>query len=254
MRLLFEEQAHTVVYRDHRAVPRFVMRQYLAEILPHANPGTANLRILDVGSGPGSFSVAFAEHLPSAEVRGVDASAAMTTIANELVAKTGLQNVAFQNIHVGGVKIEGTFDIILCSEMIHLVDHPRQFLEGLSESLRPGGVIAIRTSSQEQIMERDWYRYFPAARIVDLERHKSMQLLVAICEEIGYKTVVHEIDESRELPTKDYLSMFTSRSFSTLHLILEKEFEDGIKLMHRNLDSSTQVYFDYRTSLLIATR
>jgi hypothetical protein len=103
-------------------------------------------------------------------------------------------------------------------------------------------------------MERPWYRYFPAARIVDLERYQSMQLLAAICEEIGYKTVVHEIDESRELPTKDYLSMFTSRSFSTLHLILQKEFEDGIKLMHGNLDSLTQVYFDYRTSLLIATR
>ena len=102
-------------------------------------------------------------------------------------------------------------------------------------------------------MERHWYKYFPTARIVDLERHKSMQLLIAICENIGYKVIVHEIDESRELPTRDYLSMFANRSFSTLHLILEKEFEEGIRLMHRELDGLTQVCFNYRMSLLIAS-
>lgn len=253
MRLLFEERAHAVVYRDHRVIPRFVIQQYLGEILSHVNPGNGHLRILDVGCGTGAFATAFAKHLPSAEVRGVDASAAMTAMANELIAKTGLHNIVFENLDVGEAKIEGDYDVVVCSEMIHLVDRPHRFLQVLSESLRPGGVIAIRTSSLDQIAERHWYRYFPTARIADLERYKSIQLLTTICENLGYKTEVLEIDESRSVPTKDYLSMFVNRCFSTLYLISEKEFEDGIRLMHRELDSLTQVNLNYRMSLFIAT-
>ena len=251
MRLLFQEQAFTVAYRDHRAVPEFAMRRHLDEILAHVNSGTENLRVFDVGSGPGSFAIAFAKRLPSAEVKGADASPAMTAIASDLATKAGLRNVEFQNLNIDE-KIQGTYDVIVCSEMIHLVDRPRQFLRGLSESLRPGGVIAIRTSSQEQILKRHWYTYFPTARIADLERHKSMQLLMAICEDIGLKTVGQEIDESRKMPTRDYLAKFSTRSFSTLHLILDEEFEDGMKFMHKDVDSLPEVPFDYRTSLLIA--
>jgi SAM-dependent methyltransferase len=176
----------------------------------------------------------------------------MTAIASDLATKAGLQNVVFQNLNVDSEKIEGTYDVIVCSEMIHLVDRPRQFLRVLSESLRPGGVIAIRTSSQEQILKRHWYTYFPAARIADLERHKSIQLLMAICEDIGLKTVGQEIDESRKIPARDYLAKFSTRSFSTLHLILDEEFEDGMKLMHKDVDSLSEVPFDYQTSLLMA--
>jgi 2-polyprenyl-3-methyl-5-hydroxy-6-metoxy-1,4-benzoquinol methylase len=253
VRLLFQEQAFTVAYRDHRAVPQFAMRKYLDEILSNVDSGTANLQILDVVSGPGSFAIAFAKRLPFAEVKGVDASPTMTAIATDLATKAGIPNIEFRNLHVDSEKIEGTFDVIVCSEMVHLVERPRQFLRILSASLRPGGVIAIRTSSQEQILRRHWYTYFPAARIADLERHKSTQLLVAICEDMGLKTVGREIDESRKIPTRDYLAKFSTRSFSTLHLILDEEYEDGMKLMHKDVDGLPEVLFDYRTSLLMAS-
>lgn len=65
-------------------------RRVTAEALAPAAIADRPLRVLDVASGTGDLAIAIARRFPSAVVRGVDTSTAMTVIGREKVERAGL--------------------------------------------------------------------------------------------------------------------------------------------------------------------
>lgn len=110
---------------------RTLVRQALA-----AAPGD---RILDVGCGPGFYCLELLEDVgPSGSVTGVDSSPAMLELARGRCA--GRDNVELLEGEATALPIaSGTFDGVVCVQVLEYVADVRAGLAELHRSLRPGG-------------------------------------------------------------------------------------------------------------------
>src|SRR5262245_37069717 len=78
--------------------------------LPHLRPG---MRVLDVGSGPGSITVGLAEVVAPGEVIGVDLQPALVEQARARAAKHNAANVRFEVANVYDLPYRsGSFDAV----------------------------------------------------------------------------------------------------------------------------------------------
>src|SRR3954452_12581404 len=81
---------HESVLRAHE---RRTVANSAAYLLPRLRAG---LRVLDVGSGPGTITIDLAERVAPGEVVGLDAAADVVEKAAALAAERGVSNVSFQ--------------------------------------------------------------------------------------------------------------------------------------------------------------
>lgn len=106
-----------------------------------AAPGGA--RVLDIGSGPGVFTVCLARAFPEAETVAVDGEPALLDRAR---ARADRENVAVTTLEAqfpGGLGQSGSADLIWTSNVIHHVGDQQAALDSLAGVLRPGGVLAV---------------------------------------------------------------------------------------------------------------
>lgn len=106
---------------------------------------SAELRVLDLGGGTGGLAVPVAELGPRVTVvdPSPDALAALTRRAVESGVDQridGLQGDAADLLdHVD----RGEFDVVLCHEVLEVVDSPDQALDAIRETMRPHGVLSV---------------------------------------------------------------------------------------------------------------
>ena len=130
-----------------------------AFLLPHLRP---DMRLLDVGCGPGSITRGLAERLHAGEVVGLDLSRDTLESARRDAAARGLQNLRYEEGSVYELPFpDGSFDVAYAHQVLQ---HLRERGLALSEMLRavkPGGVVAVR--------EVDWstVAYFPRDPWID---------------------------------------------------------------------------------------
>lgn len=130
-----------------------------AFLLPHLQP---DMRLLDVGCGPGSITRGLAERLPAGQVVGLDLSRETLELARRDAAARGLMNLRYQEGSVYELSFaDGSFDVAYAHQVLQ---HLRERGLALSEMLRvvkPGGVVAVR--------EVDWstVAYFPRDPWID---------------------------------------------------------------------------------------
>ncbi len=98
-------------------------------------------RILDVGCGPGQFTVAAAEELPDAELWGVDLAPTMIALAREHAdASPASTRLHFEVADVAQLPFpDGTFDMILSTGSIKHWPDPVAGLGEIHRVLAPGG-------------------------------------------------------------------------------------------------------------------
>jgi len=109
-----------------------------AYLAPHLVPGST---LLDVGCGPGTITVEFADRLAPGRVVGLDASAEVISIASQ-TQRPGLEFV------VGNAYAlpydDATFDIVHAHQTLQHVADPVRMLREMRRVTRPGGVVAAR--------------------------------------------------------------------------------------------------------------
>ncbi|KAF9054556.1 S-adenosyl-L-methionine-dependent methyltransferase [Panaeolus papilionaceus] len=127
-------------------------------ILPHLTKlaqSKPNLKLLDVGAGPGTISASLARYIPQGIVTATDISEDVLQQAKNHAKEVGCENIEFQVANAYSLPFpDDSFDIVHVSQVIgHLSDPVR----GLKEILRvcvPGGIVGTRDADM-----RSWVMY-----------------------------------------------------------------------------------------------
>lgn len=101
-------------------------------------------QVLELGCGTGSTAVALA---PGADhVLATDLSARMIAIARARAAAAGIDNVDFERLAAGDVRVpEGSVDVVLAHSLLHLLEDWREVVAAAHRWLAPGGVLVTTT-------------------------------------------------------------------------------------------------------------
>lgn len=99
---------------------------------------TPNPKFLDVGCGGGILSEALAK--AGAQVTGLDLSEASIEVAKRHAQDHGLQiDYRYESVHDLAEKQAGTFDAVVCMEMLEHVPEPAKVVASCAQALKPGG-------------------------------------------------------------------------------------------------------------------
>lgn len=122
----------------------------------------AGLSLLDVGCGPGTITVEFAERLAPGRVVGLDASAEVITKASAFTAP----NLGFEVGDAYHLPFpDDSFDIVHAHQVLQHVARPVDVLRELRRVVKPSGIVAARDVDYAGTI---WYPELPG---LDLWMH-----------------------------------------------------------------------------------
>lgn len=99
---------------------------------------------LELGCGTGTTALKLAPHV--ARLIGTDVSAEMVAIAEEKAAQANCRNVEFAVAPLHDVPwADGTFNVVLAFNVLHLVAERPEALARISRQLKPGGLFISKT-------------------------------------------------------------------------------------------------------------
>jgi SAM-dependent methyltransferase len=123
-----------------------VLHEHLAEVTGwlHERSGGRTRRIVDLGSGTGTGTLALARRFPEAEVTAVDMSAAMLHRVRDKARAHGLADRVHTrqaDLDAGWPALEPV-DLVWASASLHHLADPDRVLADILDTLRPGGLLA----------------------------------------------------------------------------------------------------------------
>jgi ubiquinone/menaquinone biosynthesis C-methylase UbiE len=102
-------------------------------------------RLAELGCGPGFYAIAYAATFPHLHVTGIDRAPAQVAIARRRAASRGLTNTRFTVADAQALSgcASGSFDRIIASRLLMIVDDPAAVLAEAKRVLAPGGILLI---------------------------------------------------------------------------------------------------------------
>ena len=142
---------HDSVLRSHNTRTIANSAAYLE---PHL---TAQTRLLDVGAGPGSITVDFADRV--AQVTATELNAEALSLSQGLAAERGIGNIDFavEDVHQLSFA-DDTFDVVHAHQVLQHVGDPVQALREMRRVAKPGGVVAARDADYAGFL---WFPVLP---------------------------------------------------------------------------------------------
>ena len=143
---------HEAVLRSHRWRTAANSAGYL---LPYL---TGELRLLDIGAGPGTITADFATRVGA--VTATEISAEVLDLSRREIASRGLTNVSFdvQDVHRLSYP-DASFDVVHANQVLQHVADPVQALREMRRVTSTGGLVAVRDSDYAGFT---WYPGVPA--------------------------------------------------------------------------------------------
>jgi len=98
-------------------------------------------KVLDVGTGPGSLAIGFAEGLPGVQVVGLDLCDAALELARENAQESGASaRVSFEKGNAEDMPFEDdTFDLAISNNTLHLIEYSVSMFDEIQRVLKPQG-------------------------------------------------------------------------------------------------------------------
>ena len=135
-------------------------------------PANKNLKVLDIGTGPGFFTIIL-EELGYTNITGVDVSDKMLEVAKENIQKYGKKNSSIQLIQMNAQKLEfkpESFDIIVSRNLTWNLEKPQQAYSEWLRVLKPNGALFI--------FDANWYAFLQnesLAKEFEAKRKKAIE-------------------------------------------------------------------------------
>lgn len=107
----------------------------------------ANKKILDIGCGVGTLALFLANK--SNKVVGIDVSSRAIKIAENARKYLNIENVTFINSELK--RLDETFDLVICTEVIEHIANEDEFLKKINSNLSKKGLLLITTPSKSSI-------------------------------------------------------------------------------------------------------
>ncbi|WP_186759147.1 methyltransferase domain-containing protein [Arthrobacter alpinus] len=127
-----------------------------AYLIPHLTHG---LRVLDVGSGPGTITADFARLVAPGEVLGLDRSPEVVATATAWAATQHLANLSFDTGDVYSLDFpENSFDVVHAHQVLQHLTDPVQALREMRRVAKPDGIVAVRDADFHGMF---WYPQLP---------------------------------------------------------------------------------------------
>ncbi len=140
---IFDDEAFAQRYaeRHQKMVERFG-REYAEKL---NSRGFRKGRIMDVGCGFGGMDIVLARRLVDSEIVGIDLSDSLLRLANQSAQAAGLDDrVTFEKADVHQIPYDDdSFDVVINTNMVHLVDDAVQMLNEIERILVPDGCLFI---------------------------------------------------------------------------------------------------------------
>ncbi len=159
---------------------------------------------------------------------GIDASVEMVELARGRgvnAKRASVETLPFK---------EGWFDRALLVLVIHVLDRPRAFAE-LRRALTPDGRIAIATFDHAQFDDYYLNPYFPSLAGIDRARFPTREALTAELEAAGFAPRTLPLLQRTSLSRNWILERIRGRFISTLLLLDEEEYAEGLARAEREL-------------------
>jgi ubiquinone/menaquinone biosynthesis C-methylase UbiE len=113
-----------------------------AFLLPHLRP---EMRLLDVGCGPGSITRGLAEQLAAGQVVGLDPSRETLEAARRDATTRGLDNLHYEEGSVYALPFaDASFDVAYAHQVLQHLRERAAALREMLRVVRPGGLVAVR--------------------------------------------------------------------------------------------------------------
>jgi ubiquinone/menaquinone biosynthesis C-methylase UbiE len=218
------------VYDAGRRLPPATMDIWIgaaSRYLPsHGKP------ILDLGSGTGRFSETLAQTVGSVVALEPAAGMRARAVAGRhpelaLVGGRG-EALPFGDDAFGG---------IWASQVLHHVDDLTTCAHELRRVLIPGAPLLVRSMFD---LEHQWplAPYFPGALRIDKEQFPSLDELRQHLGAAGLHEQVHEqIEQLVAQGPREFYERTATRADSGLELLSDREFNDGLKRLRRDIDA-----------------
>ena len=143
---------HVSVVTQHQ---RRTAEEAASFLLPKLMP---DMRILDVGCGPGTISTGLARAVPEGEVVAIDLSEDVLSIAREHAAEAGVENIRFETASIYDLPYEeGSFDTVYAHQVLQHLSAPVDALREAFRVLKPGGMVAVRDADYGTMVA--WPKY-----------------------------------------------------------------------------------------------
>lgn len=121
-----------------------------AYLAPPLRPG---MRVLDVGSGPGTLSIDLARRVAPGTMIGIDADSGIVARANGLAADDSVATASFR---VGSAHLlefaDDSFEVVHAHQVLQHVSDPVAVLRGMRRVAVPGGFVAARDVDHEGVL------------------------------------------------------------------------------------------------------
>jgi SAM-dependent methyltransferase len=151
------------------------------------------LSALDIGCGTGNQLVANRAAMPDARLVGIDRSSGMLR-----QARPKAPDILWVQADAAILPFPAaSFDFIGCQFAFHHIRAKAAMLRDAFRVLRIGGRFVLRNLCPQESPDWLYYRYFPEARIVDLEDFWPPEAIVAVMEGAGFTAVTAEYEHVR---------------------------------------------------------
>jgi SAM-dependent methyltransferase len=210
-------------------------------------------RLLDIGCGTGRFAVRAHDRL-GGRLWGVDASPEMLAQARRQPGSRGIgwrlgeaEQLPFRDEWFDGAHMH---------LVVHLLpDRPAALAEA-ARILAPDGRMVIATFRLEHITRFHLVPYFPGIERVDLERFPDPAVLAGELESAGFATAeTTPFDQDMQLDPQVILERVRGRYISTLHVLGEDEYREGLERLEAAMEGRTEpVASTLRWALVRAVR
>ncbi|MGD9622482.1 MAG: class I SAM-dependent methyltransferase [Mycolicibacterium sp.] len=129
----------------------------------------ADMRLLDIGAGPGTISVDLAKRV--AQVTAAEKGDQELRLSRDLADERGIANMTFEVLDIHALDIaDDTYDVVHAHQVLQHVADPVQALREMGRVTRPGGLVAARDADYRacvwwpEIPELDeWMSLYQAA-------------------------------------------------------------------------------------------